>query len=175
MKYIRCFNLGPGGQTCKVLKVTPCPEDCFAKVTDPQQYIKTLEDLMFYNWDTNPQMVANLRKEINVIRERYNLAEPEYEKDLKAGKFADWERCYYEDLKRRRSAKGGGSSEKNTNPSKPRENDNRIPETKLTAAEREKLKKATEEWELEHGKLPKLGYTSMSRSKIDSYTGEPIE
>lgn len=170
----RCFNLSKNGQRCEVLTVKPCPENCTSRVTDPQKYIETLEALMFYNWETNKQMVADLRKEVLAIREKYNIAEPEYEKSLRDGPFADWKEVYYAET-RRRSAKGGGASEKNTNPSKPRENDNRVLETKWTQAEREKLKEETEKWELEHGKLPKLGFSSMSRSKVNSYTGEPID
>lgn len=169
-----CFNLSKNRQRCEVLKVKPCPENCTARVSDPMKYIDTLEAMIKYNGETNFQMVADLKKEVLNIRIKYDLFGPEFEKDLDDGKYADWKEVYYAE-RNRRSAKGGGASEKNTNPSKPRENDNRILETKWTAAERKELKEETEKWEKEHGKLPKLGYSSMSRSKIDSYTGEPIE
>lgn len=169
-----CFNLSKDGRRCEVLKVKPCPEGCTARVSDPMHYIDNLEAMIAYNGSSNYQMVADLRKEVLKVRNEYDLFGPEFEKDPDDGKYADWKEVYYAE-RNRRSAKGGGASENNANPSKPRENDNRILETKWTAAEREELREETEKWELEHGKLPKLGYTSMSRSKIDSYTGEPIE
>ena len=166
-----CFNLSKNGRRCKVLTVKPCPNDCFARVTDPQKYIETLEALMFYNWETNKQMVADLRKEVLAIRNKYNIADPEYEKDLRAGKFADWKQCYYEDLKR---GERGGSSEQNSNPSKPRTTDNRLVETKMNSIEREEYNKALQKWEAEHGKLDRLG-RGLSRNKVDEYTGKPIK
>lgn len=170
-----CFNLSKNGQRCEVLKVKPCPENCTAQISDPIKYIDTLEAMIKYNSKANNyQVVADLRKEVLSIRIKYDLFGPEFEKDPDDGKYADWREVYYAE-RNRRSAKGGGASENNANPSKPRENDNRILETKWTAAERKELKEETEKWEKEHGKLPKLGYSSMSRSKIDSYTGEPIE
>mgnify|MGYP007130804525 CR=1 FL=1 len=126
---------------------------------------------MFYNWETNKQMVADLRKEVLAIRNKYNIADPEYEKDLRAGKFADWKQCYYEDLKR---GERGGSSEQNSNPSKPRTTDNRLVETKMNSIEREEYNKALQKWEAEHGKLDRLG-RGLSRNKVDEYTGKPIK
>lgn len=174
MREKSCFNMHKGGKSCKALVVNECPVNCTAKITDPEKYIEMLEHLMFYNIK-NGNLVSEYRKEIDSIRHSFNLDEPQYWKDLRAGKYADWEECYYDSIKRR-PGKGGGSSEKNTNAAKPRENDNRVLDTRWKAAEREEIQELTKQWEEDNGeKLEKLGYTSMGRSKVDTYTGEPIK
>lgn len=51
--------------------------------------------------------------------------------------------------------------------------DNRPLECKQTKQERQEYHDAVEDWEGENGALPKLGRSGMTRSKTNSYTGEP--
>ena len=169
MKEVKCLNVSDCGKRCKALKLLQCPVECFAKITDPETYIDMLGQLITANYDTNKQLIADYRKEIRGIQEKYNLPIAA----LEIGKYAGWEKDYYDGLKRRPG--GGGGGEKDTNPSKPRENDNRVLETRWTKDERDKLMEETKKWEEEHGKLEKLSRSPLTRNKIDSYTGEPIK
>lgn len=163
----RCFNFDKVRERCKALLVDGCPENCSSRVVDPLEYIEMLEALIEYNKEA-PQVVADHRKEIRYIRRKFDL--PEYEIE-RSSRYVGWKDCYYEDKKR---GERGGSSEQNSNPSKPRTTDNRLVETKMNSIEREEYNKALQEWELEHGKLDRLG-RGLSRNKVDEYTGKPIE
>ena len=90
---------------------------------------------------------------------------------IKEGNYSDWYGAYLEDLHR---GSGGGSSEGSMPVPKGIMNDNRALETKPKFEERRAYKEALEEWENENGKLEKLSRSMVSRSKIDSYTGEDI-
>lgn len=45
--------------------------------------------------------------------------------------------------------------------------DNRLVECKLTKTKRDEIKAATEEWEAENGKLPRLSRSILSRGKSE--------
>ena len=60
----------------------------------------------------------------------------------------------------------GGSSESDSNGRaglKQKMKDNRPVECKWNSAQREEIKTLTEQWEAEHGKLPKLSRSMLSR------------
>ena len=107
------------------------------------------------------QVIKGLRKELKYIKEYYN-------KSIKE--------AYRED--KNRGTKGGNSESDSNNKTslKQKMKDNRSLETKLSKEEQAKINKATQEWEEENGKLPRLrpddGFT---RNNVDSYTGEIIE
>ena len=83
--------------------------------------------------------------------------------------------CYLEDLHR---GEKGGASESDSNRKtglKQLMKDNRPVGVKPTKAQQEEYKAALHEFEEQVGeKMEKLGRTSLSHSKINSYTGEPI-
>lgn len=172
MREKKCLNLHQNGRKCRALVVSECPENCSAKVTDPEVYIERLLGMLDYN-KNNAQSCADLRKQIAAVRKQYNIPEPE--EKLELGAYKDWRKCYYEDTNR---GERGGSSEKDANAAtsaKQKMKDNRLQACKLTKAERERIKAETEAWEAENGKLEKLSRMPFSRNKVDSYTGEPIE
>ena len=158
MRETDCYNMSDDCMSCKALIVDQCPVNCWAKISDPKEYILMLEALIYANQDTGRQKVADLKREIKELEKTLRFED-------------DWKEVYYDSLKRRGK---GGSSEKFPSASKPK-GDNRILETKNNLEAREKIKEATEIFEEEYGKLERLGYTSLGRSKIDSYTGEEIE
>ena len=85
------------------------------------------------------------------------------------GKFEDWMSCYLDDKHR---GSGGGASESDSNKKagmKQLMKDNRAIETKLSKTQQEEYKDALQKFEEEHGKLEKLGRSSLSRSTVDSY------
>lgn len=169
---MNCINLHPNGKKCKVLVNDECDENCSAKITDPLKYMAMLEDILLYSKD-NSQSCADIRKQMKDIIKRYNLQEPEEKIELSA--FKDWRKVYNEELHR---GDRGGSSDKDANSAtsmKQKMKDNRPPECKMTKSERQKIKEELEKWEAKHGKLEKLSRSPLTRTKIDSYTGEEIK
>ena len=145
---------------------TEYKEPCSYYTSDQKKVIKDFEDMINYHVNTNSdksknQVIKGLRKEIKYIKEYYN-------KSIKE--------AYRED--KNRGTKGGNSESDSNNKTslKQKMKDNRSLETKLSKEEQAKINKATQEWEEENGKLPRLrpddGFT---RNKVDSYTGEIIE
>ena len=94
---------------------------------------------------------------------------------IQEGKMEGWMSCYLEDLHR---GSGGGQSESDSNRKtglKQLMKDNRSVGVKPTKAQQEEYKEALHQFEEEVGeKMEKLGRTSMSHSKVNSYTGLPI-
>lgn len=87
------------------------------------------------------------------------------------------EQAYREDTSR---GSGGGKSESDANAATSRKakmKDNRILDTKMRKEEREEVKQAYQEWQEETGeKLETVNsFNILSRSKVDSYTGDVIE
>lgn len=86
------------------------------------------------------------------------------------------EQAYREDTSR---GSGGGKSESDANAATSRKakmKDNRILDTKMRTEEREEVKQAYSQWQEESGeKLETINsFNALSRSKVDSYTGEAI-
>lgn len=135
---VKCLKSN-GPNHCTVFTYSQCPENCKARVTDKNEYIRTLQQMLDYN-KGNSQTAAELRKEIKRLERRQGGNE-------------DWMEVYLED---RRRGSGGGGSDKEKCPNKPRIRDNRPVECKWSSAEREEIKEKTKEWEEENGKLEKL-------------------
>lgn len=165
---MRCLNTTKHGK-CKVLKVNSCPEECFARVTNPKVMLDRMEEMLQYNRN-NPQSCAEIRKDIQRLRGEFDLPEPE---EKVGSPYSGLSQVYWEDVNR---GSGGGSSEGNSNEAslKQKMKDNRPIECKPNSVQRKEVKEATEEWEKEHGKLPKLSRSPLSRNKKDSYTGEDL-
>lgn len=144
------------GGRCKALTVRRCPERCSSMITNPVDYINMLEQLIYYN-RFNSNMVGEYRREVAKLRREYGIMD--------------------EDEMGSTSTNFGkkGSSSEGKNRSVKRKSDNRILETKMTSEERKEYREALKEWEEEHGKLEKLGRSSLSNNKIDSYTGELLK
>lgn len=155
-----CFKLR--GRSCLVF--TEKPANCWAKVTDAKVYLKELDDLIELN-KGNSNSLVKLRREREAFMEEYGLVVTN----------SSWYESYLED--RRRGCRGGSSEQDSNNKTslKQKMKDNRPVECKESVAQnREQVKKELEKFEEEHGKLEKLSRSSVSRSKIDSYTGTKI-
>jgi len=150
MRYMKCFHL-KSNLSCRVFKGSSCPEDCSAKITDPERYIKLLEDMRNYNF-RNEQACNELRKKIKQVREAYNLPEPEKEK---AGPMNEWKQVYNEET-RRGERKGNSEGNDKAAGLKTLMKDNRPQECKMTSSEKQELKEETEKWEEKNGKLERL-------------------
>ena len=163
----KCLNFFKG--KCQALKKLDCSETCWARKTNVSEHLEMLQNIIYYNGLTNNHdTVWAAQAELSELCERYNIPT-----EGRGHPMDGWRQVYYEDQKR---GKGGGSSEGNVHRNtKQLMKDNRILETKNNSAERQAYKEAVQQWEEEHGKLEKLGRSSMSRSKVDSYTGDPTE
>ena len=164
-----CMN-NVNGRCQALTGIKKCDPDCFARVEDPIIKLRYLFDI--YQKSKNHNNRWKIKKEIYDFMKEHDLGSQNPFHD--SSKYFGWYRCYVEDLKR--GEKGGGASQKaNTTGLKQRMKDNRPIECKNTVADREAYTQAIQEFEEEHGKLPKLSRYSLSKSKVDSYTGEPIE
>jgi hypothetical protein len=161
---IKCHNVDEKDR-CNAFDRGSCYSNCPARIRTAAGMVDLLRDLRAHtkagnNWCVN--ISGELQRfEMLAAEERANVT-------------ADWKAAYWEDT--HRGGKGGGgeqqmSSEAST---KQKMKDNRILATKPTFEEREQVKAATQEWEAENGKLERLGRSSMGKSKVDTYTGEPI-
>ena len=160
---ITCFNRDKEGE-CLAFNVAQCCPECSARIRTVDEKINLLVCLL-----AKAQAKKNKRK----LEEELEAAR-EVKKAQEAGKLKDWMSCYLEDLHR---GEKGGASESDSNRKtglKQLMKDNRAIETKLTKEQQAEYKEALQEFEEEHGKLEKLGRTSLSHSKINSYTGVPI-
>lgn len=168
-----CFNCSPGGKSCLALTVRGCPEKCPARITDPHKYIEKLEEMLSYNLKNN-QSCATIRARIAGIRAKYKIPEPE---DIgikrESGKYEGLSELYWAETHR---GEKGSHSEGNVNNQaiKAKMKDNRPQECKLNKGEKQEIYEATKKFEEENGKLEKLSRSLMTRSKVDSYTGEEI-
>lgn len=160
---ITCFNRDKNGE-CLAYKVAECCPECSARIKTVDEKINLLTCLL---------IKAQAKKDKRRLEEELEAAR-EVKKAQEAGKLKDWMSCYLEDLHR---GEKGGASESDSNRKtglKQLMKDNRPVDVKPNKAQQEEYKEALAEFEEKHGKLEKLGRTSMSHSRINSYTGVPI-
>lgn len=164
MGKITCFNRDQRG-LCLAYNKGECSEDCPARIADVDSKIDLLRCLL---------AKAQSKKDRRKLEEELEVAQ-KAQNALREGKFEGWMSCYLEDLHR---GEKGGASESDSNRKtglKQLMKDNRSVGVKPTKAQQEEYKAALHEFEEQVGeKMEKLGRTSLSHSKINSYTGEPI-
>lgn len=160
---ITCFNRDKNGE-CLAYKVAECCPECSARIKTVDEKINLLTCLL---------IKAQAKKDKRRLEEELEAAR-EVKKAQEAGKLKDWMSCYLEDLHR---GEKGGASESDSNRKtglKQLMKDNRPVDVKPNKAQQEEYKQALAEFEEEHGKLEKLGRTSLSHSRVNSYTGVPL-
>lgn len=164
MGKITCFNRDQRG-LCLAYNKGECSEDCSARIADVDSKIDLLRCLL---------AKAQSKKDRRKLKEELEAA-IKVQAAIREGKFEGWMSCYLEDLHR---GEKGGASESDSNRKtglKQLMKDNRPVGVKPTKAQQEEYKAALHEFEEQVGeKMEKLGRTSLSHSKINSYTGEPI-
>ena len=160
---ITCFNRDKEG-VCLAFNVAQCCPECSARIRTVDEKINLLTCLL---------AKAQAKKDKRKLEEELDDAS-KVKAAQDAGKLEGWMSCYLEDLHR---GEKGGASESDSNRKtglKQLMKDNRAIETKPTKEQQAEYKEALQEFEGEHGKLEKLGRTSLSHSKVNSYTGVPI-
>ena len=160
---VTCFNRDKAGE-CLAYNKGVCSPNCPARIANAEEKIKLLKCLL---------AKAQAKKDRRKLEEELEVAQ-KVQNAIREGKFEGWMSCYLEDLHR---GSGGGQSESDSNRKtglKQLMKDNRAIETKPSKEQQAQYKEALQEFEDKHGKLEKLGRTSLSHSKINSYTGVPI-
>lgn len=161
---ITCFNRDKEGE-CLAFNEAQCCPDCSARIKTVDEKINLLTCLLIR---------AQAKKDKRRLEEELEAAR-EVKKAQEAGKLKDWMSCYLDDLHR---GEKGGASESDSNRKtslKQLMKDNRPVDVKPNKVQQEEYKQALAEFEERMGeKMEKLGRTSMSHSKIDSYTRVPI-
>lgn len=158
---ITCFNRDKLGR-CLAYKDTDCHPECKARISTPKAKVELVQCLLSR---------VNSRKDRKKLEEELGDA-LRVQAACEQEQYEGWMSCYLAEMAR---GKKGGASEGDTNRcNKTLLKDNRPPETKLNSVEAEELKMELAKWEEENGKLERLGRSSMTRSKIDSYTQYPI-
>lgn len=161
---ISCFNRDQKG-VCLAYNKAECSPHCSARIADIDQKITLLKCLLGK---------AQAKKDRRKLEEELEAA-LKVQAAIKEGKLEGWMSCYLEDLHR---GEKGGASESDSNRKtglKQLMKDNRPVGVKPTQAQLAEYKEALHEFEEQVGeKMEKLGRTSLSHSKINSYTGEPI-
>lgn len=164
MGKITCFNRDQRG-LCLAYNKGECSEDCPARIANVDSKIDLLRCLLSR---------AQSKKDKRKLEEELEAAQLVKEA-IKTRKLEGWMSCYLEDLHR---GEKGGASESDSNWKtglKQLMKDNRPVGVKPTQAQLTEYKEALHEFEEQVGeKMEKLGRTSLSHSKINSYTGEPI-
>lgn len=164
MGQVTCFNRDQRG-LCLAFNKGECSEDCPARIADVDSKIDLLRCLL---------SKAQSKKDRRKLEEELEIAQ-KTQSAIREGKFEGWMSCYLEDLHR---GEKGGASESDSNRKtglKQLMKDNRPVGVKPTKAQQEEYKAALHEFEEQVGeKMEKLGRTSLSHSKINSYTGGPI-
>lgn len=164
MDRITCFNRDKQG-ICLAFNNGECSENCPARIADVDSKIDLLKCLL---------AKAQSKKDRRKLEEELEAAQLVKEA-IKAKKLEGWMSCYLEDLHR---GEKGGASESDSNRKtsmKQLMKDNRPVGVKPTKAQQEEYKEALHEFEEQVGeKMEKLSRTSLSHSKVNSYTGEPI-
>ena len=164
MGKITCFNRDQRG-LCLAINKGECSPHCPARIANVEEKVKLLQCLL---------SKAQSKKDRRKLEEELEVAQ-KAQNALREGKFEGWMSCYLEDLHR---GEKGGASESDSNRKtglKQLMKDNRPVGVKPTKAQQEEYKAALHEFEEQVGeKMEKLGRTSLSHSKINSYTGEPI-
>lgn len=161
---ITCFNRDKKSGECLAYNVANCSQKCPARIRTVEDKINLLICLL---------AKAQARKDKKKLEEELRAARS-VKAALDEGKLEDWMSCYLEDVHR---GEKGGASESDSNRKtglKQLMKDNRAVETRPNQEQQTKYREALAEFEEEHGKLEKLGRTSLSHSKINSYTGVPI-
>lgn len=161
---ITCFNRDKEGE-CLAFNVAECCPECSARIKTVDEKINLLTCLL---------VRAQAKKDKRRLEEELEAAR-EVKRAQEAGKLKDWMGCYLEDLHR---GSGGGQSESDSNRKtslKQLMKDNRPVDVKPNKAQQQEYKQALAEFEEQVGeKMEKLGRTSISHAKRDSYTGVPI-
>lgn len=161
---IECYNRDRDGM-CMAYKVMKCHPDCRARISDIGKKIELLESLLKVS-----QSQRDRRRMILELEDAKKV-----QAAIKAGKLEGWMSCYMEDLGR--GEKGGASEGDASNRKtgmKQLMKDNRPVGVKPTKEQQGAYREALASWEEEHGKLDRLGRSSMSSNRMDSYTGVPI-
>lgn len=141
-----CYNVDENYR-CMAYSVAQCHAHCQAKIGTLRGLLKLYRSLRSRSLTSGygSSYHYELDKSIKRIEA---ILDQEEDKDIKS--------AYFSDIRR---GKKGGSSESDSNRRtglKQLMKDNRPVECKPTSQEREDLKQALQEWEDEHGKLPKL-------------------
>ena len=161
---ITCFNRDKEG-VCLAFNEAECCPECSARIKTVDEKINLLICLL---------VRAQAKKDKRKLEEELEAAR-EVKRAQEAGKLKDWMGCYLEDLHR---GSGGGQSESDSNRKtslKQLMKDNRPVDVKPNKAQQQEYKQALAEFEEQVGeKMEKLGRTSISHAKRDSYTGVPI-
>lgn len=147
---VYCYNLDEG-YMCQAFNNMDCSVDCPARVGSLRQLLSLYRELIRYNQATED--TRYYRKQSKAI---IDILVKEEAKQIRA--------AYNEDI--RRGSKGGSSESDSNNRAsiKQKMKDNRPIETKWNSEEREQIKTLTEEFEAEHGKLPRLSRSPLSRT-----------
>ena len=161
---VTCFNRSKEGR-CMAYTRAECSWGCPARISNIDHKISLLHCLL-----ARSQSKKDIRKMTEELEDAYQV-----KRAIQDGKMEGWMSCYIEDLHR---GSGGGQSESDSNRKtglKQLMKDNRPVGVKPTKAQTEEYKEALHQFEEEVGeKMEKLGRTSMSHSKVNSYTGLPI-
>lgn len=153
-----CYNVDDD-EKCMAYSVECCSKDCQARIATPQGLKQLLSSL---DEETLSRNAKQRHKRLIIALD--SMLESEVNKDIMA--------CWYAEQKKGKRGGGGDPGPKTSE----RKKDNRDLETKWTDTERQEIHDLTKQWEEDNNhKLPRLGYSSMSRSKVDSYTGEEIK
>lgn len=161
---ITCFNRDKEG-VCLAFNEAQCCPECSARIRTVDEKINLLVCLL---------VKAQAKKDKRKLEEELDAARM-VKAAQNAGKMEGWMSCYLEDLHR---GEKGGASESDSNRKtslKQLMKDNRPVGVKPTKAQQEEYKAALHDFEEKVGeKMEKLGRTSLSHSKVNSYTGVPI-
>ena len=145
---VYCYNLDESGK-CAAFNLMNCSKDCSARIGSLRQLLKLYQSLVYRS-----EEAAYYRTKMQEIK---RIIAAEENKQIQAAWLED----------KHRGSKGGSSdSDSNSRASlKQKMKDNRPVECKLSASKREEIKAATEEWEAENGRLPRLSRSILSRGK----------
>lgn len=143
---IYCYNLDESGK-CAAFNFMNCKKSCSARIGSLRQLLKLYQSLVYRS-----EEAAYYRTKMQEIK---RILSAEENKQIQAAWLED----------KHRGSKGGSSdSDSNSRASlKQKMKDNRPVECKLSASKREEIKAATEEWEAENGRLPRLSRSLLSR------------
>jgi hypothetical protein len=146
---VYCYNLDEGHK-CMAFNNMDCSIDCPARVGSLRQLLKLYREMAYYLPSGEATYYWRRIDQINRIILR------EQDKQIKAA---------YNDSLHRGSRGGSSESDSNNRASiKQKMKDNRPTECKWNSEEREQIKTLTEEFEAEHGKLPRLSRSPLSRT-----------
>lgn len=164
---VTCFNRDKDGN-CLAFKPgsSECSYECSARIPTIEDKITLLNSLLAR---------TRARKDIKELNKEL-LEAKQVQSAIDGGKYEGWMSCYMDD--RKRGGKGGASEGDTSNRAtamKSLMKDNRPVGVKPTKAQNEEYKEALTEFEEKVGeKMEKLSRTSMTHSKVNSYTGELI-